>query len=62
MGLLESGGAKAAPQLEAGAPPTASSLSAEDLKELEDLDLSDLGVDLGNDDKDKGKKEKDAEE
>ena len=62
MGLLESGGAKAAPQLEAGAPPTASSLSAEDLKELEDLDLSDLGVDLGTDDKDKGKKEKDAEE
>ncbi len=49
MGLLESGEAKETPQLEAGEPPAASSLSAEDLKELEDLDLSDLGVDLDGD-------------
>jgi phage shock protein A len=43
MGLLSSGGASAAPQLtdKAGAA-TGSSLSAEDLKELEDLDLSGL--------------------
>jgi phage shock protein A len=43
MGLLSSGGASSAPQLtdKAGAA-TGSSLSAEDLKELEDLDLSGL--------------------
>jgi len=44
MGLLESGTTTDTPQLEAGTP-SASSLSAEDLKELEDLDLSDLGID-----------------
>ena len=43
MGLLEGGGSQAA-QLEAGeAEPEGPSLTAEDLKELEDLDLSDLG-------------------
>jgi phage shock protein A len=46
MGLLESGNTTDTPQLEAGDPPApaASSLTEEDLKELEDLDLSDLGV------------------
>ncbi len=44
MGLLESGTTTDTPQLEAGSP-SVSSLSEEDLKELEDLDLSDLGVD-----------------
>ncbi len=52
MGLLEAPKASAAPQLQAGAagsapvatPPaeTGSSLTAEDMKELEDLDLSEL--------------------
>ena len=46
MGLLAGGNTPETPQLEAGDPPApaASSLTAEDLKELEDLDLSDLGV------------------
>jgi phage shock protein A len=61
MGLLESGGAKNAPQLEAGTPPAASALTAEDLKELEDLDLSDLGVEPEADGA-KDKKDKGAEE
>jgi phage shock protein A len=53
MGLLEAGESREAPQLGAGdsggaareTDQPASSLTAEDLKELEDLDLSDLGVD-----------------
>lgn len=44
MGLLKAGEASEAKQLEA---PSASSLTAEDLKELEDLDLS--SFDLGDD-------------
>jgi phage shock protein A len=47
MGLLGAGNAPAAPQLAEKA--TGSSLSAEDLKELEDLDLS--GLDGGGEDK-----------
>ena len=45
MGLLESGTTTSTPQLTAKA--SGSSLSAEDLKELEDLDLS--GLDVGDD-------------
>ena len=44
MGLIEAGDGGEAPQLE---ERTASSLTEEDLKELEDLDLS--GLDLGDD-------------
>jgi phage shock protein A len=50
MGLLESGTTDETKQLGSG---TASSLTAEDLKELEDLDLSDLTGDSGDDDADK---------
>ncbi|HEY8145403.1 MAG TPA: PspA/IM30 family protein [Kofleriaceae bacterium] len=46
MGLLESGNTTSTPQL---AAKSSASLSAEDLKELEDLDLS--GLDVDNEDK-----------
>src|SRR6185503_12367864 len=46
MGLLEAGNTTSTPQL---AAKSSASLSEEDLKELEDLDLS--GLDVDNDDK-----------
>jgi phage shock protein A len=48
MGLLGDGGSKEAKRLEAGdsSEPEASSLSEEDLKELEDLDLADLEAEV----------------
>ena len=59
MGLLEAPKASAAPQLQSGAagsapvaaPPaeTGSSLTAEDMKELEDLDLSELEKEIKSD-------------
>ncbi len=56
MGLLESGESEERPQLE---ERTASSLTEEDLKELEDLDLSGLGLDdLGAD----GERKPDSED
>ncbi len=57
MGLLQSGGSAEAPQLEAGEPEEqpGPSLTEEDMKELEDLDLSDLGGDESKDPEDAGK-------
>ena len=49
MGLLEAGNTTATPQLTSGAEPSAAdsgSLTAEDLKELEDLDLSGVEAEL----------------
>jgi len=61
MGLLESGTTTDTPQLEAGSPPMAASLTAEDLKELEDLDLSDLGLDEASSDTAKDAEDKPAD-
>ena len=58
MGLLEGGSTTDTPQLEAGDPEAdgASSLTAEDLKELEDLDLSDIEAQLKADEEDSSEK------
>ena len=53
MGLLEAGNTTATPQL---AAKSSAHLSEEDLKELEDLDLS--GLDVGDDEKPEGEKPK----